>query len=256
VPGLIALSARTDKVAIEAGERTAATLDQALKTLRRPGQFTILLIAILCFLLVPPFFINYEPTGVLAGIFLSLLLMSVLYVFPRRREFKIACVLAVPTLASRWLVFAFHYNVIFLTAVTLCWLCFLILTDMVVLRHVLGATHVTNDTISGAVCGYLLLGLIFAFLYALVGLAYPGSFLLEGKTIVTDRSRIFYQHEVGSLIYYSYVTLATLGYGDIAPKSAPARMLAALEAIAGQFYVAILIARLVSIRYSKWGAGE
>jgi hypothetical protein len=46
--------------------------------------------------------------------------------------------------------------------------------------------------------------------------------------------------------------MATLGYGDIAPLSAPARMMAVLEAIAGQFYVAILIARLVSIRYSKW----
>ena len=243
-------------MAIHARDRAAATLDQALETLRRPGQFTILLIAILCFLLVPPFFIDYEPTGVLASIFPSLLLMSVLYVFPRRREFKIACILAVPTLASRWLVFAFHFNVIFLAVVSLCWLCFLILTDIVVLGQVLQATHVTNDTISGAVCGYLLLGLIFAFLYALVALAYPGSFLLEGKIIISDKSKIFYQHEVGGLIYYSYVTLATLGYGDIAPKSAPARMLAAIEAIAGQFYVAILIARLVSIRYSKWGAGD
>lgn len=243
-------------MAIHAGKRTAATLDQALKTIRRPGQFTILLIAILCFLLIPPFFINYEPTGVLASIFLSILLMSVLYVFPRRREFGIACVLAVPTLASRWLVFAFHFNVIFLATVSLCWLCFLILTDLVVLRQVLTATHVTNDTISGAICGYLLLGLVFAFMYALVGLAYPGSFVMEGKAIISDKSRIFYQHELSGLIYFSYVTLATLGYGDIAPKSAPARMLAALEAIAGQFYVAILIARLVSIRYSRWGAGE
>ena len=246
------VAARIDKVAGQTSGR-AASVDAARKAMRRPGQFTILLIAMLAFLLVPPFFMNYEPTGVLASTFLSLLLMSALYVFPGRSEFRIACVLAIPTLVGRWLVLAFHYNDIFLAAVALCWLLFLILTDIVVLRQVLGASRVTNDTISGAICGYLLLGLIFAFLYALVALGYPGSFVLEGQTMISDKSKIFYQHEVSGLIYYSYVTLATVGYGDIAPKSAPARMLAAVEAIAGQFYVAILIARLVSIRYSKWG---
>jgi Ion channel len=241
-------------VATEAKERGAVgPLERGLKTLRRPGQFTILLIAILCFLLVPPFFINYESTGVLASTFLSLLLMSVLYVFPRRREFTIACVLAVPTLTGRWLVLSFHHSALLVIVVVVCWICFLALTDLVILRQVLTATRVTNDTISGAICGYLLLGLIFAFLYTLVGLAYPGSFIVDGRVVQPELRRLFYQHEVSSLIYYSFVTLATLGYGDIAPLTAPARMTAVIEAIAGQFYVAILIARLVSIRYSRWG---
>ena len=52
------------------------------RALRRPEQFTILLIAILCFLVIPPFFINYRSTGMLASLFLSMLLLSVLYVFP------------------------------------------------------------------------------------------------------------------------------------------------------------------------------
>ncbi len=223
---------------------------------RRPGQFTILLIAILGFLLVPPFFINYEPTGVLASTFLSLLLISVLYVFPSRREFTLACMLAVPTLLGRWLVLGFHHNVLLTVVVLVCWACFLGLTAFVVLQQVLTATRVTNDTISGAVCGYLLLGLIFAFLYALVELSFPGSFLVDGKVSRPELHRLFYQREIGSLIYYSYVTMATLGYGDIAPLSAPARMMAVMEAIAGQFYVAILIARLVSIRYSHWGGAD
>ncbi|HKD68891.1 MAG TPA: ion channel [Candidatus Binataceae bacterium] len=241
-------------MATEAKELSAIVrVDPARNALRRPGQFTILLIAMLAFLLIPPFFINYEPTGVLASTFLSLLLMSALYVFPRRHEFKTAFILAIPTLVGRWLMLAFHDNLIFLAAVSLCWLCFLILTDLVVLRQVLSATHVTNDTISGAICGYLLLGLIFAFVYALIALAYPRSFLTEGRVFDPIGSKVFYQHEISGLIYYSYVTLATLGYGDITPLSAPARMVAALEAIAGQFYVAILIARLVSIRYSNWG---
>jgi voltage-gated potassium channel len=229
--------------AAPAPERTA---------LRRPEQFKILLIALLCFILVPPFFIAYEPTGLLASFFLSLVLISVLYVFPRRREFRIALVLAAPTLVGRWLVVS-HPDPPLMVAVLLCWVCFLALADMVILRQVLGATRVTDDTISGAICGYLLLGVIFAFLYGAVGLLYPGSFLIDGKIAAVPMDSLFYQHEMNTLIYYSFVTQATLGYGDIVPVSAPARMIAVVEAISGQFYVAILIARLVSIRYSRWG---
>jgi Ion channel len=237
------------------GQGAGATLALERKGLRRPEQFTILLLALLCFLLVPPFFINYEPTGLLASLFLSLVLISVLYVFPRRREFRIALVLAVPTLLGCWLVMI-HFGGPLLVAVLLSWICFLALADVVILRQVLSATRVTNDTISGAVCGYLLLGIIFAFLYGLVGLIYPGSFLIDGKIATVPKDRLFYQHELSTLIYYSFITQATVGYGDIAPLSAPARMVAVIEAVSGQFYVAILIARLVSIRYSRWGAEE
>jgi hypothetical protein len=238
------------------GQGAVGALERNLEPFRRPDRFTILLIAILSFLIVPPFFINYEPTGIIASTFLSLLLMSVLYVFPRRSEFALACILAVPALFGRWLTLEFNRNQILMVVVVFSWIIFLALTVIVVLRQVLTTTRVTNDTISGAVCGYLLLGLVFAFMYALVGLAYPGSFLFDGKIAVPDGSRLFYQHEISNLIYYSFVTLATLGYGDIAPVSAPARMIAVLEAISGQFYVAILIARLVSIRYSRWGGED
>lgn len=240
-------------MASQAKGRSAGTeLERHLAGFRRPGQFTILLFAILAFLLLPSFFINYESTGVVASTFLSLLLISALYVFPRHGEFMMACILAVPTLLGRWLLIEFHHSVYFMAAVLLCWLCFLALTDWAILRQVLRASRVTNDTISGAICGYLLLGLVFAFSYALIALAYPHSFLVEGRVMQPEMHKLFYQHEIGNLIYYSFVTMATLGYGDIAPLSAPARMMAVLEAIAGQFYVAILIARLVSIRYSKW----
>jgi voltage-gated potassium channel len=220
--------------------------------LRRPEQFTILLIALLCFLLVPPFFIDYESTGLLASIFLSLVLISVLYVFPKQREFKIALVLAVPTLVGRWLVIS-HHDPRLMIVVLLCWIAFLALSDAVILRQVLGATRVTNDTISGAICGYLLLGIIFAFLYGVVGLLYRGSFLVAGHVARPPVDELFYQHQMNNLIYFSFVTQTTLGYGDILAISAPARVITLCEAITGQFYVAILIARLVSIRYSKWG---
>lgn len=90
--------------------------------------------------------------------------------------------------------------------------------------------------IAGAVSIYLLLGLIWARLYELVELVAPGAFRLpEGETLGT-----------GSLVYFSFVTLATLGYGDISPMNLVARNLAILEALVGQLYLVILISRLVT----------
>jgi ion channel len=246
VPGSIAMNS-DPPVEAEGGP------GRLLRTVRRPGQFTILLIAILCFLVIPPFFINYSSTGVLASLFLSMLLLSVLYVFPRRREFLFACALAVPTIAGRW-VLTFNQGEALVFFVVICWVVFLGMTVVAILTQVLSETRVTNDTISGAVCGYLLFGIMCAFLYAIVELLYPGSYIIDGKLIHPELGRFYYQHEISTLIYYSLVTLATVGYGDIAPVTMPARVLAALEAIAGQFYIAVLIARLVSIRYSRWGS--
>lgn len=160
-----------------------------MKWLRQPNQFMILLIALLGALLIPPFLIDHESLGVVASVFLSLLLLSALYVFPRRRTFIAACMLAAPALVGRWLVSSFPLNTRFLVCVVLCWVAFLALTAAAILRHVLATSRVTNDTITGAVCGYLLLGVMFAFLYGIIPLLYPGSFIVEGKPIQLDVSR-------------------------------------------------------------------
>jgi hypothetical protein len=100
------------------------------------------------------------------------------------------------------------------------------------------------------------MGVVFTFLYGIIPLLYSGSFIIAGKAIQPELSRFDYYYEIIELISYSIVTLATVGYGDITPTSAPARALAIIEAGADEFYVAILIARLVSIRYSRWGSAE
>ena len=119
---------------------------------------------------------------VLASLFLLILLLSVLYVFPRRREFVFACVLAIPTMGGRWFL-TFNESEILLYFEVLCWIGFLGVTVVVILRQVLSATRVSNDTISGAVCGYLLFGIMFAFLYALIELLFPGSFIIDRKLL-------------------------------------------------------------------------
>lgn len=95
------------------------------------------------------------------------------------------------------------------------------------------------ERIRGAICVYFLLGLSWAFLYSTVAALKPGAF----AGLTAEAGRISSQ-----LLYYSFITLTTVGYGDITPVSELARTLAWLQAFTGQMYVAITIARLVSLR--------
>lgn len=96
---------------------------------------------------------------------------------------------------------------------------------------------ITRNTIFGAICGYLLLGLSWGYIYLLILYHHPGAFHPSEPVL----SQVSYE----PIIYYSYVTLTTLGYGDIVAISVPAKTFSWLEAIAGQMYLTILIAALI-----------
>jgi hypothetical protein len=113
----------------------------------------------------------------------------------------------------------------------------LILFLVVVLGQTLRKGPITSHRLQGAVAAYLLLGVIWAHAYALVAALRPEAF--AGPVSAADGARAFY--------YFSFVTLATLGYGDVLPVHPAARSLATLEAVTGTLYLAILIARLVSL---------
>jgi voltage-gated potassium channel len=108
---------------------------------------------------------------------------------------------------------------------------------LAVLRILLADSSVTNQTMLGAIAVYLLLGQVFAWAF----MALPG--YLDG-TVLTPAQ----QGEIP--IYYSYVVLTTLGFGDIQPVGALAQRMTVVEALLGQLYLAILISRLVSL-YSR-----
>ena len=112
---------------------------------------------------------------------------------------------------------------------------FLVLTILVILRHVLRSAVVGPDMILGAVCAYLLLGFAFNQVYSFVEAIQPGSFA----------GAIGMQQDGG---YFSLVTLSTLGYGDRVPARPLARSIAAVEAVVGQFYIAVIVARLVAMQ--------
>jgi voltage-gated potassium channel len=112
---------------------------------------------------------------------------------------------------------------------------FVLFTGWVILEHVFRSAAVRPDVVLGSVCAYLLVGLLFNRIYGLVETLDPGSFQGGGGI-----------HRDGG--YFSLVTLSTLGYGDVVPVKAVARSLAALEAVVGQFYIAVIVARLVAVR--------
>jgi hypothetical protein len=112
----------------------------------------------------------------------------------------------------------------------LCWFAFLMA------KHFLAKGRASAQRIAGAVTIYLLIGLIWARLYQIIEMVSPGSFHVQQGE----------EFNAASLTYFSFVTLATLGYGDITPVHIIARDLAVLEAVMGQLYLVILISRLVS----------
>jgi len=105
---------------------------------------------------------------------------------------------------------------------------------------VLFTGSIDANKIMGSVCIFLLLGLIWAILYTIVALTFSDTFY--GLT-----PGLWYEI-FPDLVYFSFVSISTLGYGDIGPANAITRYLAILEAIVGQFYFAILVASLIGAR--------
>lgn len=120
---------------------------------------------------------------------------------------------------------------------------FLVVAIIHTLRQVVIEAGINVNRLVGAICVYLLLGIIWAFAYSLLALVASDSF--------TGFSAQHGPALDSNWLYFSFVTLTTLGYGDITPVSATARTLAYLQALTGQFYVAVLVAGLVSAYISE-----
>ena len=118
-----------------------------------------------------------------------------------------------------------------------------------VLHDLLSQTEITRDSLVGAFCGYLLIGAIGTEVYSLIDLIDPTSFGMTGPSLQVNAATP--EVRQNQLQYFSFVTLTTIGYGDILPGNHLTRVIACLEAICGQFYLAILVAGLVSIRVGQ-----
>jgi hypothetical protein len=116
---------------------------------------------------------------------------------------------------------------------------FIAMSTVLLAKELFGARRVTKDTIMGGVCLYLNIGFLWAILYRIIYYFDKDAFGLSTK------SHYFYS------FYYSFTTLTTLGYGDICPQNSFAMVLSSLEAIIGQVYLAVFVARLVALHVSQ-----
>ena len=218
--------------------------------MRRPAAFSPVwwqqwgLTAMLVFLVLALFVgapLRTELGQLPFDLFFSLVLASGVIAFSRRRWLAGAvAVSGVIWLALRWSRYGSDQGVDGSGEAWLSLLTMLILTGLV-LEHVFREGPITADRVRGAVAAYLLLGLVWTFGYILVDRFSPGAIQASGGSTLKNNAHF---------AYFSFVTLTTLGYGDTVPVLPVARSLAIAEALVGQLYPAILIARLVSLQIS------
>jgi hypothetical protein len=195
-------------------------------------------------LFLAPFF-ESRLLGSLTAIFLSLLLISgVAYISPRTLLRRAAGAVALIAIVLHWLQEFQPNRGLDIASSLVSLLCLATLTLVVLIRVFRDTGSVTSARVQGAVAAYVLFGVTWSILYRLLDLCLPAAFSIAAATAMTAAE----QRE--SFAYFSFVTLTTLGYGDITAVHPIARMFVIFEALIGQLYPATLLARLVSLEIS------
>lgn len=227
-----------------------------------PRRHTVLLGALVVLFAVRPLFGDFGFAPVGFSIALIALMLVSLYavqadeligeherlVVQRKQRGRVGWLLAVPAVSERILIEFVHNRYVFLAG-PIFWILFFSYIIWHELQALLKQREVTSETISMSISVYLLLGLAWSILYVLLFFLQPNSFSFSNPPAATGH---FSERQVFPvLVYFSLVTIATVGYGDITPLSLQARYAAVAEAITGQFYLAILVARLVGLHMSR-----
>lgn len=217
--------------------------------LLRARKYGLLLAALGTLIVLHPLLRTTESDGLYDVLTTLVFGTALLLLLERRRARVAAVVLGLPTLVGIWLhdrlpglpagptSAAFHAQ----AGV------FLGFAVAVVLRRLYVESRVTADSLCGAFCGYILLGLAFGHAASSIELLHPGAFRIQGTPVAaaTDADQVHFV-----LAYFSFVTLTTIGYGDVVPVGSAARSLVVIEGIAGQFYLAVLVAELLARKAS------
>ena len=183
--------------------------------------------------------------------FSGVLLAGIATAASQARTFRFGLLLGIPAVALHWFVYVDPTD--FSTVASLVTnIAFLGFTAAVVVVAVAREREVSADTVFGGMSVYLLLGVIWALLYGLLEALDPPA-LLGAQLATPERLEALSSIPGGfqRVIYFSFVTLTTLGYGDIRPASDVARMFATAEAITGQLFIAVFIARLIGAHAAR-----
>ena len=212
---------------------------------RNKNKFLYFLVSIVLLILFVPFLeggIFY--VGLLNLLTTIIILTGVYAVSHTKKHLIIASILGLPWVIINWSNLLIYKEIQEHEAIW--WgVLFFVYTTVVMFLHIIKGSKVTIETLYGAISVYLLIGLTYTSIYALIEIITPGSFNL------INSQGIIHAFKVDELIYYSYTTLSTLGYGDIRPITSHARTFAISEAIIGQLYLTILVARLVGLHISS-----
>ncbi len=205
-------------------------------------RYLALLISILFLFVVTPVATLFRHGVLIMDALAAVVLVSASFALgKRKRLLAVALVLCglsvigtvlVLVTQQRWAAIFSHASIV----VLILFFC------VTILSYVLSGARITLDKIFAAVCVYMLLGYAWTFAYALVDDLQPGSFIAASPLDPDE-----YVGHVLALRYFSFMTLTTVGYGDIVPRGATARTLASLEAVTGQIYLMVLVARLVGL---------
>lgn len=202
-----------------------------------------ILLALVLFVVVP-----LQAIGVAGahhiGILFGLILVGGVFVVSRSRVAVIAMLLAIALVLAATVLRLRQPSLFDVFLTTFAWLTGAATLSVVVARAVFAPGETSFHRIIGAILLYLLIGLIFAALYCNIEALAPHAFVGAGP--VEDNLE-----QAANWTYFSFVTLTSVGYGDIAPIHPIARSLANVEAIIGQLYPATLLARLVTLELSR-----
>ncbi len=198
------------------------------------NNFLYLLLGLLVLLLLAPI-ASERFDNVVNLAYIGTLLLGVWSLAKNRWAYILGWALALLSLAVGGVQLSIESRLPFLIGKVIAF-AFCLLSMIIVLGEVLFGKSVDANRVAGSVCVYLLLGLNWAFVYSFLYVVDPASFVGLAETPGDDFL---------SLLYYSFVTLTTLGYGDISPGTPIARALAYLQAVSGVMYVAILVASLI-----------
>jgi hypothetical protein len=206
-------------------------------------RYSVLFFALLLMLFLPYLLPDRIERLVMATAMAFLMISALAAAADTAVRFRVGLVLAIPA-AATW--FAPELTVVSLMpasrALSVVFFGYVAFT---LLRHVVRARKVDAEILFGAACIYLFFALVWGLLYELVVELQPGSLALGGRPIVAGDAG------GGAVMYFSFVTLTTLGYGDITPVNQFARLLAMLEAVLGQLFMVFLVARLVGVHTAQ-----
>ena len=205
------------------------------------NRFIFLLIFLLIMIAVTPLDEVLGGFGILTDLVTSVVLILAIYsVSQKRLHTVIGVLLAVPMIVALWSNLVGDYSWLQITG-HLCGIAFLAFLIVVIIQFILSQDEITRDLIAAAAIVYLSLAAMWSFAYTLIEMMHPGSFAIPDQSA---GSKV-------NAMYYSLVTITTLGYGDIPPVTNVAKTCSTLEAVIGQLYLVIAVAWLVGMYVSQ-----